>query len=455
MNGTLDRFVVAGLHGKKNIDATLRDNTLILVGENGSGKTTFLRILFHFLSGRWFALRQFKFDYITATLGGKEVKLSYESLSKGFERIDQRYLASMPPNVRRRFMDWVSAHGVAEMPADLERWLHRTGIPWEAVVNQLQLFEDNPRGPRKELQAAIQFVRDSVSAQILYLPTYRRIERELESIFEGIDLDDVRRGRARLRTGESENTFIELVEFGMRDVQQAIDQALSGLRDFARENLTTLTFRNLGDVVDREYQKVGMKEISEVSEETIRSALDRVPENILTPLQKEHLLRVINAARTAQSPDDHSMIICNYFLNLLHFQATLQERERSIADFCSLCSEYTTDKQFVYDRAQFGFSIVPKEEKFKGQKIELSDLSSGEKQIVSLFNHLYLSGKARYFVLIDEPELSLSVPWQRRFLTDIRKGGFCVGLVAVTHSPFIYDNELKPFAHSLGEFVTL
>src|SRR5271155_60715 len=59
----------------------------------------------------------------------------------------------------------------------------------------------------------------------------------------------------------------------------------------------------------------------------------------------------------------------------------------------------------------------------------------------------------KYFVLIDEPELSLSVPWQRKFLVDIRSASFCVGLVAVTHSPFIYDNELKRYAHGLGEFI--
>jgi hypothetical protein len=58
-------------------------------------------------------------------------------------------------------------------------------------------------------------------------------------------------------------------------------------------------------------------------------------------------------------------------------------------------------------------------------------------------------------VLIDEPELSLSVPWQKRFLVDIINGDFCAGLVAVTHSPFIYDNKLKPYAHSLGEFASL
>lgn len=150
-----------------------------------------------------------------------------------------------------------------------------------------------------------------------------------------------------------------------------------------------------------------------------------------------------------------SRIESNYFLNLLAFQEALQKREHPITAFCDLCSQYTTDKRFVYNRALFGFTIVPLAESQRDQTIELGDLSSGEKQIVSLFNHLYLSGKNRYFVLIDEPELSLSVPWQRRFLTDIRNGGFCEGLVAVTHSPFIYDNKLKPYARSLGEFVTM
>lgn len=83
----------------------------------------------------------------------------------------------------------------------------------------------------------------------------------------------------------------------------------------------------------------------------------------------------------------------------------------------------------------------------------MSHLSSGEKQIVSLFSHLYLSKHQNFFVIIDEPELSLSVRWQRRFLTDIRDGEFCSGLVAATHSPFIYDNELSDKAHGLGEFL--
>jgi len=87
-----------------------------------------------------------------------------------------------------------------------------------------------------------------------------------------------------------------------------------------------------------------------------------------------------------------------------------------------------------------------------GDEIKFRDLSSGEKQIISLFSQLYLTEDNQYFIIIDEPELSLSVPWQRKFLTDICESNYCSGIIAVTHSPFIFENELNRFAHSLNEF---
>ena len=455
MNGTLERIIISGLHGSKQVDVSFDKNCLILVGENGSGKTTFLRILYLFISGRWFALLQFNFSSITAIIDGDEFTVTREMLSKGFEQIDRHTLSEFPLSVRRRLMDWISTHGVNEMPPDLERWIHRTGMPWEVMVRQLEFFDVNPKGTRKELQDMIYKIRSIINAQILYLPTYRRIERELGSILEGVDLDELRSRRNRTLRPDDEDTFVELVEFGMKDVQQAIDSALSRLKEFARENLNSLTLRYLGDVVNQEYLSVGLSEISDLREETIRLVLARIPEGILTTDHKSQLLKLISDVRTSASQNEHSKIICHYFLKLFHFQQLLKERESHISAFCELCSEYIVDKRFVYDSANFGFKILPNEEKYKESKIELSDLSSGEKQIVSLFSHLYLSGKERYFVMIDEPELSLSVPWQRRFLVDIHKGDFCSGLVAVTHSPFIYDNELRPYAHSLGEFINI
>lgn len=45
-------FKVSKLFGQNDIALKFRDNMLILVGENGSGKTTILRIMYLFLSGR-------------------------------------------------------------------------------------------------------------------------------------------------------------------------------------------------------------------------------------------------------------------------------------------------------------------------------------------------------------------------------------------------------------------
>jgi hypothetical protein len=299
-------------------------------------------------------------------------------------------------------------------------------------------------------------LKAEIGAQVLYLPTYRRIERELANIIEGIELPEQRRPGLRPRNAPKGNEFIELVEFGMEDVNTAIQDAIASVERQYRQKLTTLTFQNLGDVIDARHSGMDYSELATISEERVDSIVRRIPANILNYEQKGHLRQVINAARMEGPQDDSSRIICSYFINLLHFQANVEELERPITRFCELCSEYIKDKRFIYDRDQFSFRIEPLEwHRFTSSNerngIKASELSSGEKQVVSLFSHMYLSGMTKYFVLVDEPELSLSVPWQRRFLVDIRNGGYCQGMVAVTHSPFIFDNELREYAHSMGE----
>ena len=62
---------------------------------------------------------------------------------------------------------------------------------------------------------------------------------------------------------------------------------------------------------------------------------------------------------------------------------------------------------------------------------------------------LYLGERERYGIIYDEPELSLSVEWQKKILPDIIRSGRCDFLVAATHSPFIFENELDPYARAL------
>ena len=87
------------------------------------------------------------------------------------------------------------------------------------------------------------------------------------------------------------------------------------------------------------------------------------------------------------------------------------------------------------------------------QEIDIKYLSSGEKQIVSIFSKIYLEDCNNFILLFDEPELSLSIEWQEMLLLDVLKSGKCDLLLAATHSPFIFNNELDKTAVDLYTFI--
>ena len=85
--------------------------------------------------------------------------------------------------------------------------------------------------------------------------------------------------------------------------------------------------------------------------------------------------------------------------------------------------------------------------------VDLNNLSSGEKQIVSLFAQIYLDIDKKFVMLLDEPELSLSIFWQEKLLSDIYNSGQCEFLLAVTHSPFIFRDSMQEYVVGLQEFL--
>jgi predicted ATP-dependent endonuclease of OLD family len=79
-----------------------------------------------------------------------------------------------------------------------------------------------------------------------------------------------------------------------------------------------------------------------------------------------------------------------------------------------------------------------------GNKISLSTLSSGEKQLLRILIDTVIAGPS--IVLIDEPELSMHIDWQRRLLSSMRVLNPLAQLIVATHSPEIMadspDNQI-------------
>lgn len=449
----ISRFQITGLHGFRNLDLRFKDNTLILVGENGAGKTTVLHLLYYLLSGQWSAIAKHQFETLKLTIGKTEHVLRYSDFEESLQKIDRRLLRRLPLAVRHRVIALLEqTEGKMPLP-ELEILCDQYGIPLHFLLDEIDLFGQPAKGKQTTLIQTMKAIQSSLGAQLLYLPTYRRIEQELNLIFKGLDERELTKRRNMLSSRRNSDTYVELVEFGMKDVEAAIRETRDELDKFARANLNNLTFSYLGDVVEEKYQSVDLKPIRKADPKTINNILNRIQEPVLSQENKQQLRNIIQTVKDGATKNVHSQVICHYFTKLMAFHQDLEQKEAKIVSFCKACNDYMVDKAFEYDTSNFNFRIVPKASSDPNPEIDLQNLSSGEKQIVSLFSHLYLSGGKKYFVLIDEPELSLSVDWQRKFVSDIRKADFCSGLVAVTHSPFIYDNELRKYAHGIGEFI--
>ncbi|WKW33937.1 ATP-binding protein [Pseudomonas viridiflava] len=78
-----------------------------------------------------------------------------------------------------------------------------------------------------------------------------------------------------------------------------------------------------------------------------------------------------------------------------------------------------------------------------GDEIPLEALSSGEQHELVLMYELLFKVPSGALVLIDEPELSLHVSWQKAFLPELISIAAEVGFAAViaTHSPFIVGDR--------------
>ncbi len=183
----------------------------------------------------------------------------------------------LPPGVRERFSEALDNSGGSLFLTDYESILDEYNIPARYIFKQRDLFEQYEFEGLNEIEQSISEIRSELTSQIIYLPTYRRIEQELGNIIRNLDKEEWRERNIR-RKSKNDNAFIELIEFGMKDVDESIKTTVEELKEFARESLNTLTLKYLGDVVDKEYDKVDIEEIKNTPEENIHSVLDRIQE---------------------------------------------------------------------------------------------------------------------------------------------------------------------------------
>lgn len=468
---TLTRFRIEGLHGKWDIDIPIRDNKLILVGVNGLGKTTVVNILYFLITEQWARLSEFEFTAVGLELNGEYLEVTREEFAE-IEDFKESIKLTRPrgyfpaplvnrlvehPNFHELLSSWLQV--TPNRPSDefrrlLSRVSDELGVSPSTLQRVIRDLRPNSQGDLFTYPPSVSRIRDAVRAsgeyQVVYLPTYRRIEQDLKAIFPDLEDEQLRDLTARRRRNglTSSKGFVELVQFGMKDVEQLLNAELETIRESARTQLTNLTASYLRDVIRNDADKFDQDVINSLDTETIRNVLQRVEENTLNARDKRELESAIERIRRSRGGvGERDKYLAHFFSKLLEIHHNLFEKEQGIQELTDICNRYLEGKRLDYNDTDYTILVRGEDD----DEINFRHLSSGEKQIVSLFTHLLLGRKSSQFVIIDEPELSLSVVWQETLLPDISALGNVKLLIAVTHSPFIYANELDPYAVDLAK----
>ena len=459
MDNQLVQFDIVGLHGIRDYSVKIADNKVIIVGENGSGKTTIFKIMYYAISCDWDSLRTFDFDHVTIHFSNRQnVSISLDLLKRIFEidEIDRvpYYVESRQYSRLRNFSGLINS--LIEMKRategkkedDIDKIYTGSPIPYRFIKGAIEAPAVS------ELYSITKKIEENFDATILYLPTYRRIEEQLKNIFPSKESEEWEKARRLSKNRRA----IELVEFGMGDVERAVKEYQERLNNFSRAQQNKLTLGYLSEIIGEQYEQVNIESIRNLTEQQISDILKRIEQSILSDEQKSEITRILSQAKDTLEASNQvrEKIICHYFLKLINFDREMSDEEASLLKFVEKCNKYLVSNSLIYDKQSFACSIINKVSGIidRSNEIHFQDMSSGEKQIVSLFSHLNLIQSKKLFVFIDEPELSLSVDWQRMFLVDILDSASCIGLIATTHSPFVFDNELESYVHGINEFCT-
>lgn len=473
----LKKFVIHKLYGYKNIELIFNKKNTIIIAENGAGKTTLINSLNSVLHGDADELRKLKCDSIEIEFKEKKYRINISELNYS------DFLASAPlPNQFRRMVSILKPTQVDDLLHDIrskpirelrnKAWYRSvfelTPFGHTEIDNilttvkrmlnsfyshQLDIFNKNDMVDSHQKNKStlnLEEIKSRMSRyDIIYLPTYRRIEKSTLRDKFNIESDErmtLRNGEVvKIRNNVNNGSNIEFglydVESKLKDISESIERRSSlGYRSLSANIIEDMMTGKIGDTSSR-YNLPAIDELSRF--------LGRVVNKDKEDNEKiiEEVTRVMNDNKALTANGNLS-----YFLSKLKpVIDSTKELEEKIESFVLMCNKYlqlSDDSKFL-DYDVESLQVIVKD-LYTNNPIGLEDLSSGEKQIISLMAHIYLDDTKKKIILIDEPELSLSIEWQEHVLVDIVNSPSVVQMLAITHSPFVFNNELKSEVKALN-----
>lgn len=442
------------VHGYLPIDIEFFDDLTFLTGLNGSGKTSALRLLMALLTPNINELGAIDFSLaevtildndkqvvVSATKNNEGVKLSASS-TKEILRISRSELelfletkrAEEPrPQIREMYQSNAVFRAISKMSTPMFLGLDRRFFVPGSITEDLDDVRRREYMARRFWPEESTFRGSSAVASLVEV-NYLVVTRMQEIRASQEQLDEKLRGEFLTKAFEYKPSNIlgkgvklpsraELDQY--REQLIRIEHAAEGVRIPMPEIQTSLShfFERMSRVVES-LDRTAI--INKAKKETKRSSEKA---GVESTIDKDHLEWIINRPQ-ADRILEHLKLLNEYIEN----RNALRD---PINRFRSLVNEFLAQTNKEVNVGASGQLTV-----FVNGNPEprsISALSSGERQLLVILVHLSLnknlSGSGVF--IVDEPELSLHIDWQEKFVDAIREANPKVQLILATHSPAI------------------
>ena len=401
----IEKIEIDGFWHRFDASSQFSPEVNIIIGKNGTGKTTFMNIMHAILSADATSLAENEFDSARVTL----TKGIHRRTIKVTKMEDKRYpfpWVEYQTSQRKHQLRLVDFEG-RRFSSGIR---HRIREESEIIRNELETLVSVTSLSVYRLRHDDDYeVRDVRGTRIVSPVDYR-----LGQAFRGLTQYQLELSqRAREISSKLQSDVLASILY---DEEDAKDEGYQlDFDKFEEQASLTSAYAQLNSINTEIRRKIRfhvnsidetIKDITEIDEsKKTKKAIDIKP---LEALRKTR--RIIDLSLTAKN--------------------ITQEIYSQIEIFLRIIEDFISDKEFEFE----GGKLVIRT---PDGPISHERLSSGEKQLIILMIEALLQGRQPHIFLADEPELSLHIAWQRMVIPAVMEINPKAQIIAATHSPEI------------------
>jgi ABC-type lipoprotein export system ATPase subunit len=401
---------IHGFWGDLTAECEFNDDINVIIGRNGTGKTTFMNILQAVLSVDTEQLAENEFEEVEISLiDGRKKKRIWarrQITNAGSQRIEYQ-ISSKKFAVRIFERDDPRFLRMSNRRMHEETEVLRSELSQLVALSSLSVY--------RMRSAEDMEVQDKRGRRILSPVDYRLRQQMNELTRYQLELSRKVAGVSR----ELQKDVLGSILYERRDERGVPIPDRKTFDEITEiENLTN-AYQRL-EVFDSNIDKKIRKHVEAVNK-AVQALADYLPKTNDEPQELDIDFAAVEAYQRTKRIVEMS----------LESESRSNEMTKHLNLLIDIIHEFIEDKTFNLEGG--GLEITGSRQ----NTLTVERLSSGEKQLLILLTETLMQRERPYVFLADEPELSLHIAWQRKIIPSIKRLNPNAQVIVATHSPEI------------------